>query len=196
MLSLSNKTRLSYEESAAYMAVGRGFRIRGSHGPEHRPRRTRSRTQNPDVARQPPARTGPDDLHRVFPFDESRVQNLARTPEGNHGQIGYQTARDHRDEGGPRENSPATAPLPLGTDLRGPQRRKEFHGVRRQLPAVRRADRRQEPHPLDGQFPANQRKTDRTINTLTHHVVHQDRPLRKRVRRHASRHSPQRHARR
>ena len=73
---------------------------------------------------------------------------------------------------------------------------KEFHGVRRQLPAVRRADRRQEPHPLDGQFPANQRKTDRTINTLTHHVVHQDRPLRKRVRRHASRHSPQRHARR
>ena len=69
-------------------------------------------------------------------------------------------------------------------------------GVRRQLPAVRRADRRQEPHPLDGQFPANQRKTDRTINTLTHHVVHQDRPLRKRVRRHASRHSPQRHARR
>lgn len=38
------------------------------------------------------------------------MQNLARTPEGNHGQIGYQTARDRRDEGGPRENAPLLRP--------------------------------------------------------------------------------------
>ena len=62
------------------MAVGRGFRIRGSHGPEHRPRRTRSRTQNPDVARQPPARTGPttyiEFFHSTNPACKTSLERL------------------------------------------------------------------------------------------------------------------------
>lgn len=62
-----------------------------------------------------------------------------------------------------KEDPAKIAPLLLAPTSRngspwGLNAEKEFHGVRRQLPAVRRAVRRQEPHPLDGQFPANQRK--------------------------------------
>ena len=72
---------------------------------------------------------------------------------------------------------------------------KGVHRLRCDLRAVRGAHRRQEPRDVDGQLAAIQRKTDRTNNQVTTHVIHQDRPLRKRVRGHASRYGPQYHGR-
>ena len=71
------------------MAVGRGFRIPGATAQNIAP----SANAFPELKiqtwldnRQP--EPAPTTYIEFFPFDESRVQNLARTPEGNHGQIG------------------------------------------------------------------------------------------------------------